>query len=284
MTPGKLNFKAHIHGYPHLAKTIIGHIEFLFRKPKDKLFVLNLHGTPKKFIKDFETQLDFLQNHFEIISPNQFFDLLNKKEKANGNKLLLTFDDGLKNNLHALEVLNRKNISALFFIVPEFINSNKPKEFYLKNIRPTINPHIDTESEDFTPLSWEDLKTISINHFIGSHSLSHTMLKSHHDSNFLDLEIEGSKKIIEEKLSITCESFCSINNSLSSLNSSSKALIKKHYTYHFTTIAGCNYLSGPQFIKRINIESFWTIGAIKFSIGTINMNRNLKKISEFESI
>lgn len=246
--------------------------------------MLNLHGTPKKFIKDFEAQLDFLQNHFEIISPNRFFALLNKNEKTNGNKLLLTFDDGLKNNLHVLEVLNRKKLSAVLFIVPEFIDSNKPKEFYLKNIRPTINPHIDTESEDFTPLSWEDLKTISTNHFIGSHSLSHTMLKSHHDSNFLDLEIEGSKKIIEEKLSITCESFCSINNSLSSLNSSSKALIKKHYTYHFTTIAGCNYLSGPQFIKRINIESFWTIGAIKFSIGTINMNRNLKKISEFESI
>ncbi len=246
--------------------------------------MFNLHGTPKKFIPNFEIQLDFLQKNFEIISPNQFFALLNEKEKINGNKLLLTFDDGLKNNLHALEVLNRRNLTALFFIVPQFIDSSKPKEFYLKNIRPTINPHIDAESEDFTPLSWEDLKTICKKHLIGSHSLSHTMLKSHSDSYYLDLEIAGSKKIIENKLAINCESFCSINNSLLSLSTNSKDLIQKNYSYHFTTIAGCNYYSKPQFIKRINIESFWTIGAIKFSIGRINMNRNLKKISEFESI
>ena len=139
-----MRFKAHIHGYPHLAKTILGHIEFLFTKPKNKLFVLNLHGTPQKYMKDFETQLNFLQKHFEIISPATFFSILKSKALPSGNKLLLTFDDGLKNNLYALEILNKRNLSAMLFVVPDFIESQTPKEFYLKNIRPLINPAIDS--------------------------------------------------------------------------------------------------------------------------------------------
>lgn len=279
-----MRFKATIHGYPHLAKTILGHIEFLFNKPKNKLFVLNLHSTPKKYMNDFETQLDFLQKHFEIISPTDFFSVLNNKELPSGNKLLLTFDDGLKNNLFALELLNKRNLSAMLFVVPEFIESKTPKEFYLKNIRPIINPAIDSEAEDFTPMSWEDLQAISKKHSIGSHSLSHTMTNKQTDLDYLTHEIESSKKIIESKTNTVCESFCSINNSLMSLNSASKVIIEKHYTYHFTTIAGCNYLSKPKFIKRINTEIFWTIGAIKFSIGALNLNRNIKKTEEFESI
>lgn len=280
-----MKFNSNIHGYPHIIKTILGYIEFTFSKPKQNLFVLNYHGTPKKFISHFEKQLDFLQEYFEIISPTTFFDTYTNTTKNNKNQLLLTFDDGLKNNLYAVDVLNKRHLSALFFIVPDFIESSNHKSFYLKNIRPQINPLIDSEAEDFESLSWEDLQLIIKNHHIGSHSKSHIMTAGLTSLDALNKEIVESKKILETKLNITVNSFCSINNTLLSVNSESKKLIESNYYYHFTTLAGCNNTNrNPHFIKRINVECFWTISAIKFSIGKSNLNRWEGKIKEYNTL
>lgn len=277
-----MKFDANIHGYPQLLKSIMGTVEFTFTKPRNKLFVLNYHGTPKKFISDFEEQLDLIAKYFEFISPNDFFDILNDKKKKKGNQILLTFDDGLKNNLFAMEVLNKRNISCMLFIVPAFVDSNNPKDFYLKNIRPQINPLIDSEPEDFTPLSWDDLREISKKHSIGSHTLTHTMNASSNDVTYLIRELEGSKLQLEKQLNVSVNSFCSINNSLLNLNATSKHLIPEYYDYHFTTIAGCNNKNKtPYFIKRINVECFWLPGAVKFSLGNLNIARQMSKVEEY---
>ena len=80
--------------------------------------------------------------------------------------------------------------------------------------------------EDFDALNWNDLKTLIDKNAVGSHTLSHRMNK-----NNLNLdnhkEIIDSKKIIEEQLNIEINSFCSINNSLNSINKNATKKIKK---------------------------------------------------------
>lgn len=280
-----MKFNIKIHGYPHLLKTILGNFEFAFLKPQRNLFVLNYHGTPKKFIPDFEEQLDFFAKHFEIISPQTFFDTYSNQITSNKNQLLLTFDDGLKNNLYAVDALNKRGLSALFFIVPDFIESKDQKSFYLKNIRPQINPFIDSEPEDFEALSWQNLIEIRKNHYVGSHTKSHIMTSSLTNIEELNREIIESKLILENKLNVSINSFCSINNTLLSVNSNSKIIIESNFKFHFTTLAGCNNINrNPLFIKRINVECFWTIGACKFSIGKSNLKRWENKIKDYNTI
>ena len=187
--------------------------------------------------------------------------------------------------MHAVRVLNERNLSACFFIIPSFVESQNQKEFYLKNIRPIVNPFIEEYEEDFTSLSWEDLENISKKHLIGPHTLNHTMNAGNTDKDFLSEEIIESKIILEKKLNLKIDSFCSINNTLLSVNSESKEIINSFYSFHFTTIAGCNKeLADPHFIKRINTECFWTIGAVKFSLGNMNLRRQKSKIKEFNSL
>jgi peptidoglycan/xylan/chitin deacetylase (PgdA/CDA1 family) len=271
-----------IHSRALKIKSILGALEKPFWKirgglNKDDLLVLNYHSTPKKFIPNLEKQLLFFQKEFDIISPNEVSDFY----KSSGNstskkiKLLLTFDDGLANNLLAIELLNKYSIKAIFFVVPKFIDSDNQKEYYLKNIRPEINDNIDFRKEDFEAMSWGELSLTSTQgHKIESHSLTHVMCAEDENEVRQNEEIVISRAIIENKLNIQIDSFCAPNDSLKSVNSDSLLLIKQNYTYFYSTFPGSNSLDkDPMFIKRSNVECFWPLGAVKFALGNFERKR-----------
>lgn len=277
-------YNSKIHNFSHVFKAILGNI-FPFSGHKNQLIVLNYHGTQKKFTHNFIKQINYLKKHYEIISPADFFDLANLKKELKGKKLLLTFDDGIKNNLLAINELNNLGISALFFVVPQFIDTSikDQKHFFVKNIRPTINPFIDEDCEDFLALSWEDLIKISKSHTIGCHTYSHTMVRDVLNNQNLETEIIKSKEIIEGEIGIKINSFCSINNTLLTIGRKEQQLIEQNYSFHFTTFGGNNATPNSFLIKRINIESHWLQGALKFALSSFELNRWDKKIRLFKN-
>ena len=274
-----LNFK--IHTLTHIVKTILGNIEYLFTSlnlNKNELYVVNYHGTQKIFMANLKKQIVFFKKHFTIISPSEIEKFYtNKLPKTDKPYLLITFDDGIKNNMYAEEVLNESAIKALFFIVPRFINApiENQKEYFLKNIRPEINPHIDSIIEDFQALSWNDIQNVlKKGHSVGSHTYTHTLVSKNSTFENSNYEIVKSKLIIEKHIHSHLNSFCSINNTLESVGETELSLIKKYYQFHFTTIPGPNFSdSDPYFIKRVNIESFWLSGAVKYALGKWNLKR-----------
>ncbi len=261
-------------------KVVIGFVEFAtlrgFSWTDKELLVLNLHSTPKKLTTNFENHIKFLRKNFNIIKPS---DLRNSQLHSAGGKpkLLLTFDDGLKNNLYAAEILEKYDLQALFFIVPEFVESSLKKEgkkYYLTNIRPVVNPKFDKEPEDFESLSWLEIKRlVNAGHSIGSHTMSH-LLNSDMEDYELNSEITESKKFIEEKVDVTIMDFCSPNNTALSVSRRALQFIELNYKFHFTTYHGANDAKNiPHQIKRINIESYWDLGVVKFALGRFQNNR-----------
>ena len=111
---------------------------------------------------------------------------------------------------------------------------------------------------------------------VGSHTLSHRMDKNNLNYDN-DKEIINSKRIIEEQLNIEINSFCSINNSLKSLNKDAARKIKKVYKFHFTTISGYNLNKNKLSIKRINVEAHWTKYQFLFALGKIDNLRWSRK-------
>lgn len=247
---------------------------------KNELYVVNYHGTQKKFLSNFKDQLLFFKKHFKIISPDQLNDFYTNRLGDSGPFLLLTFDDGIKNNLFAATILNELKLRAFFFIVPEFINApiGSQKEYFTRNIRPDINSYIDSEPEDFQSFSWEDVSTlITQGHFMGSHTLSHTLVAQTASIEKSILEIKNSREQITNQIKdVPAEitSFCSINNTLESVGKKEMKLIKEQYIYHFTTIPGANLPSSdPLYIRRCNIESHWLPGAVKYALGKWDLKR-----------
>ena len=272
-----VKFSNKIHKKKDLIKIFLGFIEhkLFFPKRKNKeLIVLNYHGVPKQFLKNFEFQVNYLKEHFSIIKPKElgeFYKEINYKHDKP--RLLITFDDGTQNILGAIEILEKNDIKSFLFVIPKFINSKNPDLYYSKYIRPKNIKNIETEKEDYGPIKWDILKKlIHKSHYVGSHSFSHTM-DLNTEKKDLEKEIIGSKKIIEESLNIKINSFCSINNSLLSINKYAANLIKKHYCFHFTTISGNNYPLKPYSIKRINVEAYWTKYQFLYAIGKFDSLR-----------
>lgn len=279
-----MRYDKRIHPASHLAKALLGNfIAPFIIKEKNRLIVLNYHGTQKKYLSNFKAQLDYYSKHFDFISPDEFEDYALGQLELKGQKLLLTFDDGIKNNLYAIDELNKRNISAYFFVVPGFVNCKhkEQKDFFVQNIRPLINPNIDSLEEDFLSLNWSEIKKICERHVIGCHTYSHTITSKEENMEVLHKEIIEAKEIIESHVSKKVNSFCSINNTLLSVNAQAKQMIEKNYDFHFTTFGGINQPINSKRIERINVESHWLLGAVKFALSRLETKRWKEKIETY---
>jgi peptidoglycan/xylan/chitin deacetylase (PgdA/CDA1 family) len=76
---------------------------------------------PYKNVKQFEEDLDFYQKYYSEITPDE---LLNKN--INSNKFLISFDDGFQEIYTIVyPILKRREIKAVFFINPNFVDNNE---------------------------------------------------------------------------------------------------------------------------------------------------------------
>lgn len=133
----------------HLLKSTVRHIlsygyfatgHFL-RRLQGKVVILMYHRVlsekelaqqfvqPGMYVRSdvFERQMQFLKEHFQILS---FTELLNlwKKNKFDKSKryCVITFDDGwLDNYIYAYPILKKNNIPAAIFLPTAFIDTNK---------------------------------------------------------------------------------------------------------------------------------------------------------------
>lgn len=254
-------------------------MEYLFtglRYANDELIVVNYHSTPADLIPELKKQLDFFRRKFNVITPAQLDEYYSGKFKSEKPPLLITFDDGLKNNVHAAKALDELGLKAFFFIVPAFMEcpASEQKAYYIKNIRPVINSNIDKREEDFRAMTEADVRgLIQSGHAIGSHTYTHVLVAANSDEANSEKEITGSKNFLETKFGRVI-SYCSINNTLESTGSKEKKLIGANYTYHFTTIPALNAPDkNPLFIRRRNIECFWMTGAMYYALGKWDLGR-----------
>lgn len=73
----------------------------------------------------FKKQLDYLQKHYEIISIEEFEQRFKNNDFSN-REIVLTFDDGYKNNLKVvLPILKKRNLPFTVFISTEHITTGE---------------------------------------------------------------------------------------------------------------------------------------------------------------
>jgi peptidoglycan/xylan/chitin deacetylase (PgdA/CDA1 family) len=72
------------------------------------------HGVPARDGAVFEQHVLFLKRHFELVSPAQ---LENRRKRLDRLRVLLTFDDGFRNNAEVVApILRKHDVSAIFFV------------------------------------------------------------------------------------------------------------------------------------------------------------------------
>lgn len=223
---------------------------FIHQKDKNYVRVINYHDTPIKSKDNFEKQILYFKENFEIINEEEFHLFLNK-QKVFQNKpgLLLTFDDGYKDNLDvAIPILKKYDVKAIFFI-------------FARNIL--------SEAHDFMNLN--DIKKIKEEGFgIGCHTMTHHRMNCNDTSECLIEEIVRAKEIMQEKLNFQINSFCWVGGELNTYTKEAMKLIQQHYTYSYMTNCSPVYPDcNPYQIQRTNIEHHFPLYIVRFQVSGI---------------
>ena len=88
--------------------------------------IIMYHGTLRRDEHRLATQLQYLQRHFQIVQLDRVVKDLAAGQPPQHNEIVLTFDDGLKNNATvAYPILKHLGIPATFFVCPGLISTGQ---------------------------------------------------------------------------------------------------------------------------------------------------------------
>lgn len=182
----------------------------------------------------FRRQMHFLKKHnYKVIPLERLADLIKEKKRIPNKTVIITFDDGYKNNyLYAFPILKKYNLYATIFLIVNEIDR-------LKQDR----------------LSWEEIKQMQDSGLIsfGSHTLDHPFLTELSSEEELRRQIFDSKRILEERLAKPVYAFA---YPAGRFNGKVKNLVKEAgYKLAVTTNPGKRFPNDDIFaLKRIRIS------------------------------
>jgi peptidoglycan/xylan/chitin deacetylase (PgdA/CDA1 family) len=88
----------------------------------DGLAIKTFSATPQQF----EKHLQLLRDRFEVLSLEQYVDQLGEPRKANSNSVIITFDDGYRDNfLYAFPLLKKYQLPATIFLTTGLVGSDR---------------------------------------------------------------------------------------------------------------------------------------------------------------
>ncbi|MFA5350411.1 MAG: polysaccharide deacetylase family protein [Candidatus Omnitrophota bacterium] len=177
---------------------ILSGVYYYWLTPKYAVPILTYHNigygeggffvTPENFAK----QMEYIKkNGYEVITLDELVSGIKDKKVFRRNKVVITFDDGYKDNFeYAYPVLKRLGFAATIFIITDFMGKGS-----------------DEEGKEF--LGWDEVVAMSKNKIsFGSHTKTHFYLGAIKDEEAAFEEIAGSKKAIEQKIGIPVDYFC----------------------------------------------------------------------------
>lgn len=218
-------------------------------------------------LSQFEEIIQLCQrNGYQFISPKD----LNATQR--GNFVLLTFDDGYKNNQNIVPILKKYKAPAIVFINGSFIqNQNispwdlyyfehrkngKKREQILKEYakRPRLSLTFSEGLKPLMPLTEIELQELAKNDeiFIGNHSFSHER-HSFFTSEKAINEILSAQKFLENLKIETVKHFAFPEGKI---NREILPELKKYFDFIHTVDEGINSLDSiPFLLKRYGVNS-----------------------------
>ena len=183
----------------------------------------------------FESQMAWLkENHFTVISADDFYLGLSGEKDLPQKPVLITFDDGVMDQYqNALPILKKYGYPATFFIK-------------LNNV-----------GEGKGGMNYQMLRElVSAKMTIGSHSMNHDNM-AHMDEAQLKYELTQSKSILEKNLNIKVEYFSFPGGAFSdqTISETAKAGYKMAFTTKHEVYHQIKTINDLYKISRIHIDN-----------------------------
>lgn len=194
-------------------------------------------------VENFEKQAAYLAENFTVIDLSTLLVWQRGGHVSDKPLVVLTFDDGFKNNLEfAAPILKRFGLPATFFVIGGKLNDEDERFLTLDQVRQLQ--------------SGEGLS-------IGSHTFNHRSV-GQIDADGLQEEIGVSKSYLEENLHHPIECFCYPYGTFNDFNDQSVEVLKQHrYLLACTSVNGINLRRTDPFrLRRTKVE--WSDDMVTF--------------------
>lgn len=151
---------------------------YLFAFPKNRLIILMYHQIAQETNEDLTVSLNNLEQQFSYLSKkkytSKFFSELSIPTQKN---IMITFDDGYRNNFEYLpSLLEKYNLKATIFIPTAFIEKGY---------------------KDFEMMTFEEIRNLDKKYFeIALHSHAHENLKNV-SADFVKEDLKRNMEILE---------------------------------------------------------------------------------------
>lgn len=98
-----------------------------------QLLVVNFHYFRKKkpnkgifplTLREFEYQIEIIGKDYDFVSEDEIIEYIKNEKKISKNSCLLTFDDGLKEQMRVADLLIKKGIPGMFYVNSGSIKNN----------------------------------------------------------------------------------------------------------------------------------------------------------------
>ena len=206
----------------------------------------------------------FMQSDIAMPRPSFPFSTNIREQKSTHEKAVaITFDDGyLDNYIFAFPILKRYNIKVAIFVVIDWVEeASKGQGVRVKGQEVILPFHhegkelIAKGQSHKVVMNWDMIKEMKESGLVEfySHTMSHSKCSELSDEKLIR-ELEGSKRVLEQRLSKPCQYLCWPKGlfNISSVNIAKKA----GYTALFTTKRGVTKTHSDRFcIERIVVKN-----------------------------
>lgn len=250
------------------------------------------HQGKHVFVQKFQEQVRFLKKHYNVISLDAW--LRNRREgRKNPNRsVIITMDDGYRSNFKlAFPVLKNYGVPATIFLSTGFVEDRKPlwpdrleyifdkaenetslrmelkqallesREQTVQTLENKLGVKLDFQNQVpdiYQPLEWVEIVKMLESGLVsvGSHTHSHAILTRCTDAE-LNIELQKSKAIIEERTGESCALFCYPNGGPGDFDvRTKKAVQAAGYECALTTVDGFAAAESDLFeVNRLGVRN-----------------------------
>ena len=165
-----------------------------------------------------KTSFEYLSKNYKIISLRKYIELINNKIPIPSKSIIITFDDGYKENYKLLDIIKKFQIPITIFVCSDLIGTNRHfwwthpyglyKNSYLKKLSnkerlSIIAKYDNSNQEDLLDKGRQSLNLKEFDEMVDcglvdfqSHTMSHPILNSCDNEEAFN-EINDSKKKLE---------------------------------------------------------------------------------------
>ena len=170
--------------------------------------VLPKEGFIASSVKNFEKQMRFLaENGWTTLSAEDFYHFKRGEQKVPPKSLLITFDDGWRDNyIFAYPILKKYGLKATLFVVTEWIEKASQTSAPFETLSHSECKKRVRHSPASVVLSWDEIE--AMDDVFDCHSHTHTHRDDYFGSCSWEEEFVCSKELLHSRLGIESRQLC----------------------------------------------------------------------------